>query len=51
MSKHHKRPPLVLTDFHGIMTVSSQMRELFGVVERVAKSDATVLVRGETGTG
>jgi two-component system response regulator AtoC len=51
MSKHHKRPPLELTDFHGIMTVSPQMRDLFDVVERVAKSDATVLVRGETGTG
>src|SRR5690606_31916339 len=30
---------------------SVAMRELFGVLERCAKSDATVLVTGETGTG
>jgi two-component system response regulator AtoC len=51
MTKLFHRPALELTDFHGIITVAPQMHELFGVVERVAKSGATVLVRGETGTG
>jgi two-component system response regulator AtoC len=44
-------PRLPVEDFHGVVTVSPQMRELFAVVERVARSDATVLLRGETGTG
>lgn len=30
---------------------SSQMREIFGLLARVAPSDATVLVEGESGTG
>jgi transcriptional regulator with GAF, ATPase, and Fis domain len=30
---------------------SSAMREIFGLVERIAPSDATVLIVGETGTG
>jgi two-component system response regulator AtoC len=45
------RPHLSIENFHGVITVSPQMRELFAVVERVARSDATVLLRGETGTG
>jgi two-component system, NtrC family, response regulator AtoC len=44
-------PRLPVENFHGVITVSPQMRELFAVVERVARSDATVLLRGETGTG
>jgi two-component system response regulator AtoC len=51
MAKLLHRPDLRPTDFHGILSVSPQMRALFGVVERAARSCATVLVRGETGTG
>jgi len=37
--------------FHGMVTASRQMQDLFDLVQRVAKSDASVLIRGETGTG
>ncbi len=38
-------------EFHGMWTRDPAMKHMFGVLERVAASDATVLVRGETGTG
>jgi transcriptional regulator with GAF, ATPase, and Fis domain len=34
-----------------LLGTSDVMRRLFGQIERVAGSDATVLIRGETGTG
>jgi DNA-binding NtrC family response regulator len=37
--------------FHGMVGASAVMRELFARLDRVAKSDATVLLQGETGTG
>ncbi|MCK6547230.1 sigma 54-interacting transcriptional regulator [Myxococcota bacterium] len=37
--------------FHGMWTNDARMKEMFRIVERVAKDDVTVLVRGETGTG
>lgn len=40
-----------ITDFHGLITASESMRSLFRQLERVANSDASVLVRGETGSG
>ncbi len=45
------RPPLALTEFHGMASVAPQMKRLFELLERVADSDASVLLRGETGTG
>lgn len=40
-----------VAEFESMVTRSQSMRELFGVIERVADCDAPVLVRGETGTG
>lgn len=37
--------------FHGLWTSDPSMKRAFHVVERAAGRDATVLVRGETGTG
>jgi len=47
----HERPDITLRSFHGILTVAPQMDELFDRLERAALSEATVLIRGETGTG
>ncbi len=46
MPKH--RTPRV---FHGIVSAAPEMLDLFELVRRVARTDASVLVRGETGTG
>jgi transcriptional regulator with GAF, ATPase, and Fis domain len=37
--------------FFGVIGKSRTMRELYQMVERVADSDSTVLINGETGTG
>src|SRR5690606_23872757 len=37
--------------FYALVGTSVRMREIFAVLEKVAPSDLTVLVRGETGTG
>ncbi len=37
--------------FHDLIGKSVRMREIFASLEKVAPSDLTVLVRGETGTG
>ncbi len=37
--------------FDGIVGESKQMRSVFSLVERVADSDSTILINGETGTG
>ena len=38
-------------EFHGIWTQDAAMKQVFRVLQRVAESDAPVLVRGETGAG
>ncbi len=40
-----------VTHVHGILTASESMKALLRTVERVAAADASVLVRGETGSG
>jgi transcriptional regulator with PAS, ATPase and Fis domain len=37
--------------FHGMWSQSPKMKEVFRILERVAVDDASVLLRGETGTG
>ncbi|MEZ6186155.1 MAG: sigma 54-interacting transcriptional regulator [Planctomycetota bacterium] len=39
------------TEFHGLLTGDAAMLEVFQIVENVARTDATVLVRGESGSG
>lgn len=51
MSQPVRRPRLQTTRFHGLLTASPVMLELFELVKRVARTDASILIRGETGTG
>jgi DNA-binding NtrC family response regulator len=44
-------PPSQARRFGELVGESLAMREVFAVLERVAASDATILVEGETGTG
>jgi two-component system response regulator AtoC len=46
-----RMPSLSPKVFHGLVTVSPQMEALFRKVCRAAKSEATILVRGDSGTG
>jgi two-component system, NtrC family, response regulator len=50
-SEAHQRTEESRTRFEDILGNTPAMRELFGVVARVAKTDATVLIQGESGTG
>src|SRR6201999_1276486 len=43
--------PSDATRFGEVVGASLAMRSIFGVLERIAPSDATVLIEGETGTG
>jgi transcriptional regulator with GAF, ATPase, and Fis domain len=43
--------PSEATEFHGVLGKALSMRTIFGVLERIAPTDATVLLEGETGTG
>ena len=37
--------------FHGLVGVSPAMRQVYALIQRLADSDVTVLIHGETGTG
>ncbi|MDB4969771.1 MAG: response regulator HsfA [Myxococcales bacterium] len=43
--------PSEAESFHGLRGRSLAMRQIFALVERIAPSDALVLIEGETGTG
>ena len=45
------QPLSMASELHGAIGASAAMRAVFSRVERVAKTDATVLINGETGTG
>jgi two-component system response regulator AtoC len=49
--KFHSRPTREPREFHKILTVSPQMEELFEQLEKAARSEAAILIRGETGSG
>jgi len=51
MAKARKNESQKPTVFHGMVTVAPRMLDFFATIERVAKSEANVLVRGESGTG
>jgi two-component system response regulator GlrR len=48
LNEHQVDDPI---QFGGMVGRSAAMRSLFGLLERSAASDATVLIEGETGTG
>ena len=39
------------TTFHGLVGKSDAMKSIYSLIERVASSSATILLRGESGTG
>jgi transcriptional regulator with GAF, ATPase, and Fis domain len=43
--------PVLVDRCHGLIGASLRMREVYGLIERVASASATVLIEGETGTG
>ncbi len=51
MGKPLSRPQLETINFHGLTTVSPQMRRVFSEIEKASGSSAPVLLRGQTGTG
>jgi two-component system, NtrC family, response regulator GlrR len=50
-SGHAELPASERTAFGPLVGASERMRELFAQLERVARTDSTVLLEGETGTG
>src|SRR5688572_30855682 len=45
------RPALTLHQYGALLTVAPSMLELFELIERVARTEVTVLIRGASGTG
>ena len=48
---HDPLPPADVTAFGALRGKSRRMRQVFATLQRAARTDATVLVTGETGTG
>ncbi|MDA3945330.1 MAG: sigma 54-interacting transcriptional regulator [Helicobacteraceae bacterium] len=51
LKTYYKEEMLSTHKFENIIGKSSKMQQVFSMLETVAPSDATILVRGETGTG
>lgn len=51
LKTYYKDQALSEYKFENIIGRSTKMRQIFSMLETVAPSDATILVRGETGTG
>jgi len=51
LKTYYKDQALSEYKFENIIGTSTKMRQIFSMLEAVAPSDATILVRGETGTG
>lgn len=47
----HRDPHIDATEFHGMISASPAMFEVFEIVRRLARTDTPALVRGESGTG
>ena len=45
------RPDIQFHELHGILTVAPEMLKLFERIQRVARTEATVLIRGPSGAG
>ena len=46
-----RRETISPSNFYGIIGHSKSMQEIFGLIQEIAESDATVLIQGESGTG
>ncbi len=40
-----------INSFHGIIGQSPGMQKIFSLIEKIADSDSTIIIKGETGTG
>ncbi len=50
-NRYYKSEVLQASNFENIIGESAKMKEVFGILKKIAASKATVLIRGETGTG
>jgi len=48
---YHRRKQDVVYDFRDVVAFSPKMREILKSLERFAKTDSTILITGDTGTG
>lgn len=46
-----RRPHFDIVEYHGMVTVSEKMIALFEALNRVARTESAILVRGQSGTG
>jgi two-component system, NtrC family, response regulator AtoC len=49
--KTHRRPNLKIHEFQGMLTSCAMMTDFFELIQRVARTESPVLIRGDSGTG